>query len=115
MAFNLTISKSATAELLRQSAFGGTPGEMHIDLLPDGFDEGWLYLRIRCGKQSGIPVARTDGITLFAPQDQLDLLKGLRLDHYSDLSGGGFLISTPQGAEGSPCGSGFKMMRTNRS
>ena len=109
MAFNLIITKSATAELLRQSAFGGTPGEMHIDLLPDGFDEGWLYLRISCGNQSGIPVARNDGITLFAPEEKLSLLKGLKLDHYGDLSGGGFLISTPTGAKGSPCGSGFKM------
>ena len=110
MAFNLIITKSATAELLRQSAFGGTPGEMHIDLLPDGFDEGWLYIRIRCGNQAGIPIARNDGITLFAPEEQLTLLKGLKLDHYGDLSGGGFLISTPKGAKGSPCGSGFKMV-----
>ena len=111
MAFNLTITKSASAELLRQSAFGGTPGEMHIDLLPDGFDEGWLYLRIRCGNQNGVPIARTDGITLFAPEEQIRLLIGLKLDHYGDLSGGGFLISPPKGAKGSPCGSGFKITR----
>ena len=81
---NLTISKTATAELIRQSAFGGTPGEMHIDLLPDG-------------------------VTVFAPSEQISLLLGLKLDYYGDLSGGGFLISTPKGAEASPCGSGFKM------
>ena len=84
MAFNLTITTSATAELLRQSAFGGTPGEMHIDLLPDSFDEGWLYIRLRPGKHNGIPIARTDGITLFAPSDQLNLLQGLKLDYFCD-------------------------------
>ena len=110
MSCNLTVSKSAAAELIRQSAFGGAPGEMHIDLLPDGFGEGWLYIRLRCGKQDGIPIARRDGVTLFAPAEQLVLLKGLSLDYYSDLSGGGFLISTPEGAEPSICGSGFKLI-----
>ena len=110
MGCNLTVSKSAAAELIRQSAFGSTPGEMHIDLLPDGFSEGWLYIRLRCGNQSGIPIARTDGVTLFAPEDQVSLLKDLILDYYSDLSGGGFLISTPKGAQPSTCGSGFKLI-----
>ncbi|AAP99688.1 MULTISPECIES: AIR synthase [Prochlorococcus] len=110
MSYNLTISKSATAELMRQSAFGGTPGEMHIDLLPDSFEEGWLYIRLRCGSQGGVPIARTDGITLFAPSKQLNLMQGLKLDYFADLSGGGFLISPPEGAEASGCGTGFKMM-----
>ena len=109
MGCNLTVSKSAAAELIRQSAFGGTPGEMHIDLSPDGFDEGWLYVHLRCGNQNGIPIARTDGVTLFAPEEQIRLFKGLNLDYYSDLSGGGFLISHPQGAQPSTCGSGFKL------
>ncbi len=108
MACNLTISKSATAELMRQSAFGGTPGEMHIDLLPDSFDEGWLYIRLKCGRQDGVPVARTDGITLFAPSEQLSLLNGLELDYFADLRGGGFLISAPEGAQASASGTGFK-------
>ena len=109
MGCNLTVSKSAAAELIRQSAFGGTPGEMYIDFLPDSFDEGWLYIRLKCGKEAGSPIARTDGITLFAPAEQLKLLEGLTLDYYGDLSGGGFLISTPKGAQRSPCGSGFKL------
>ena len=108
MASNLTVSNSASAELTRQSAFGGTPGEMHIDLLPDGFEEGWLYIRVRCGKHSGIPIVRTDGVTLFVPEEQFPIFKGLSLDYSGDLSGGGFLISTPEGAEPSICGSGFK-------
>ncbi len=111
MASNLSVSKAAAAELIRQSAFGGTPGEMHIDLLPDGLEEGWLYIRIKGGQQGGTPIARTDGVTLFAPAEQLSLLEGLNLDYYGDLSGGGFLISTPEGAQRSPCGSGFKLAR----
>ncbi len=110
MICKLTVSKTAAAELIRQSAFGGTPGEMHIDLLPDGFGEGWLYIRLRCGNQAGTPIARTDGVTLFAPEEQMSLLKDLNLDYYSDLSGGGFLISTPEGAKPSTCGSGFKLV-----
>ncbi len=110
MACNFAISQPAAAELIRQSAFGGTPGEMYIDLVPDGFDEGWLFIRLRCGKEEGSPIARTDGITLFAPSDQLSLLEGLSLDYYGDLSGGGFMISTPEGAQRSTCGSGFKMI-----
>ena len=109
MGYNLTVSKNAVNELIRQSAFGGTPGEMHIDLLPDGFGEGWLYIRLRCGNQSGIPIARIDGVTLFAPEEQVGLLKGLNLDYYSDLSGGGFLISAPEGAKPSTCGTGFQL------
>ena len=114
MSCSLTVSKSAAAELIRQSAFGGTPGEMHIDLLPDGFDEGWLYIRVRCGQQNGTPIARRDGVTLFAPVKQLSLLKDLSLDYSSDISGGGFLISTPEGAEASICGSGFKLVNNNK-
>ncbi len=109
MTDKFTFSKSAATELIRQSAFGGTPGEMHIDLLPDGFGEGWLYIRLRCGNQSGVPIARSDGITLFAPTEQIRLLKGLNLDYFCDLSGGGFLISAPEGAQRSICCSGFKL------
>ena len=40
----------------------------------------------------------------------MEFKKGLNLDYYSDLSGGGFLISTPEGAQPSTCGSGFKLV-----
>ncbi len=109
MSCNLSVSKSATAELIRQSAFGGTPGEMHIDFVSDGFGEGWLYIRLRCGRHAGTPIVRTDGVTLFAPNEQMNLLKGLNLDYFGDMSGGGFLISTPEGAKPSTCGTGFKL------
>ena len=104
----LTISATAVAELNRQAAFTASPGIMHIDLLSDKCGEGWKFIRIRPGKNDGVPIARADGITLYAPRDQILLFQGLNLNYFGDLSGGGFLISTPQGAEASPCGSGFK-------
>ena len=104
----LTISASAVAELNRQAAFTGTPGVMHIDLVDDKCGEGWKYIRIRPGENNGIPIARADGITLYARRDQILLFQGLNLNYFGDLSGGGFLISTPKGAEASPCGSGFR-------
>ena len=106
----LTISVTAVAELNRQAAFTVTPGVMHIDLLEDQCGEGWKFIRIRPGKNDGIPIARADGITLYAPQEQMLFFQGLTLNYFGDLSGGGFLISTPKGAEASPCGSGFRKL-----
>ena len=65
------------------------------------------------GELSGVPIARTDGVTLYAPIDQIALLSGLSLNYYGDLSGGGFLISTPQGAEGCACGAGFRSLNNH--
>ena len=106
----LTISATAVAELNRQAAFSGTPGVMHIDLLDDKCGEGWKFIRIRPGQNDGVPIARADGITLYACRDQILLFQGLNLNYFGDLSGGGFLISTPKGAEPSPCGSGFRKL-----
>ena len=108
-AFSFNISSSAAAELIRQSAFSRTPGLMHIDLLPDSSNEGWMHIQLSAGKKDGVPLARTDGITLFASSHQMNILRGLKLHYYGDLSGGGFLISTPIGAKGCSCGAGFKM------
>ena len=107
----LTITATAVAELIRQSAFTGTPGVMHIDLLDDKSEEGWKFIRIRSGQNDGIPIARADGITLYTRTDQKLLFQGLKLNYFGDLSGGGFLISTPKGAESSPCGSGFRKLK----
>ena len=104
----LTITPLASAELLRQSLFAGASGAMHLDLLEDSCNEGWLHVRLLTGRNNGIPIARTDGVTLYAPSEQLNLISGLKLDYYGDLSGGGFLISIPEGAEGCGCGAGFK-------
>ena len=106
----LTISATAVAELNRQAAFTGSSGVMHIDFLDDKCGEGWKFIRIRPGKNDGVPIARADGITLYAPQDQILLFLGLKLNYFGDLSGGGFLISTPKGTEASPCGSGFRKL-----
>ena len=56
-------------------------------------------LRVNVWKESGIPIARADGLTVYAPESQKSLLDELTLDHYQDLTGGGFLISAPKGAK----------------
>ena len=44
---NLSISQSAASELSRQSSFGGSPGEMLIDLLENkNFSEGWMHTKL---------------------------------------------------------------------
>ena len=105
---SLTITQLASSELLRQSLFAGEPGVMHLDLLKDSCSEGWLHIRLRAGKHDGVPIARTEGVTLYVPSEQFSLISGLKLNYYGDLSGGGFIISTPEAAEGCGCGAGFK-------
>ena len=107
---NLTISNSAAAELSRQASFAGTPGEMYIDLVEDFNDKGWLHIKLKPRTDEGSPMARTHGVTLFADVSKFKLFKGLKLDYYSDLSGGGFLISNPENAIRCSCGSGFKLL-----
>ena len=108
---HLGITPTAAAELVRQSAFAGTPGLMHLELIEDTCGEGWLHVRLQPGQCSGEPVARADGITLYAPADQLSLISGLSLNYHGDLSGGGFLISSPYGAESCACGGGFRFAK----
>ena len=107
---SLSITPSAAAELGRQAAFAGSPGVMHLDLVEDTCLEGWLHIRLQPGLNNGVPVARADGITLFAPVEQLAFLKGLKLNYCGDLSGGGFLISPPDASECCACGSGFRFL-----
>ncbi len=107
---SLSITPAAAAELGRQAAFAGTPGVMHLDLLGDTCDQGWLHIRLRPGECAGVPIARTDGVTLFAPSEQLPLLRGLILNYYGNLSGGGFLISFPENSEPCSCGAGFRFL-----
>ncbi len=104
----LQITSTAAAELCRQSVFAGTPGIMHLDLVEDSPAQGWLHIRVRPGHFSGTPVGRADGVTLYAPEQQLSVLWGLTLNYYGDLSGGGFLISSPPGTERCGCGAGFR-------
>ena len=47
---NLSISQSAASELSRQSSFGGSPGEMSIDLVEDkNCSEGWMHIKLKPG------------------------------------------------------------------
>ncbi len=105
MGTNLQITPSAAAELGRQAAVAGTPGQMSIDLLPGDCERH--VIRLRPGAMGGVPVARGDGITLHAPATQTAELSGLRLDYRSDLSGGGFLICADNGIRSCACGSAF--------
>ena len=105
----LTITPIAAAELGRQAAFAGSAGMMHLDLVADSCGEGWLHIRLQPGQQNGVAIARADGITLYAPVGQLELLKGVRLNYYGDLSGGGFLIRPPENSECCACGAGFRL------
>jgi Fe-S cluster assembly iron-binding protein IscA len=102
---NLRITAAAAAELSRQAAVAGTPGLMHLDLL-EGSCERWA-IRLRPGQLAGTPLARADGVTLFAPSEQRQLLTGLLLDYKGDLSGGGFLIRAAEGVRCCACGAAF--------
>jgi len=104
-AHSLRLTAAAAAELGRQAAVAGTPGLMHLDLV-EGSCERWA-IRLRPGHLAGTPVARADGITLYAPADQLALLAGLSLDYRGDLSGGGFLVRTAEGLHSCACGASF--------
>jgi Fe-S cluster assembly iron-binding protein IscA len=101
----LNLTAAAAAELCRQAAVAGTPGLMHLDLLESSCEQ-WA-IRLRPGHLSGRPVARADGITLYAPGEQLSLLTGLNLDYKSDLSGGGFLVRAGSGLRSCACGAAF--------
>ena len=108
---NLSISQTAASELSRQASFGGSPGEMFIDLIKDDIgSEEYIHIKLKPGICNGSPISRTEGITLYADTKKFSLLKDLKLDYYSDLSGGGFLISTPKNAKRCACGSGFKLL-----
>jgi len=69
-----------------------------------------MQIKLRPGTCNGYPISRTEGVTLYADVKMFNLLKDLNLDYYGDLSGGGFLISTPKYAKRCSCGSGFKLL-----
>ena len=102
---SLRLTAAAAAELGRQAAVAGTPGLMHLDLI-EGSCERWA-IRLRPGHLAGQPVARADGITLYAPANQLPLLQGLSLDYRGDLSGGGFLVRGGEAVRSCACGAAF--------
>jgi Fe-S cluster assembly iron-binding protein IscA len=102
---SLRLTAAAAAELGRQAAVAGTPGMMHLDLVEGGC-ERWT-IRLRPGHLAGVPVARADGVTVYAPQQQLAQLGGLSLDYKGDLSGGGFVVRPPEGLRSCVCGAAF--------
>lgn len=111
-AHSLRLTAAAAAELGRQAAVAGTPGLMHLDLV-QGSCEHWA-IRLRPGHLAGTPVARADGITLYAPAEQLALLAGLSLDYRGDLSGGGFLVRAGEGVSSCACGASFSRSMDGR-
>ena len=64
---SLIITKSASNELLRLSIYRGTPEKIFLYLQHDILEVGWMFLRVNVWKKSGIPVARTYGLTVYAP------------------------------------------------
>ena len=100
----LRITPRAAAELCRQAARGGYPGSMAIELVA-GSCEAWA-LQLKAGSK-GEALARSDGITLYGPADQLHLLNGLQLDFQCSLSGGGFLLRGGERIRSCPCGAAF--------
>ena len=84
---------------------------MSIDLVEDeNCSDGWIHIKLTPGTSYGSPISRTEGVTLYADVKRFNLLKDLKLDYYSDLSGGGFLITAPKNAKRCSCGSGFKLL-----
>ena len=102
---SLRLSARAAAELGRQAAVAGTPGLIHLDLVEGGCAR-WT-IRVRPGHLAGVPIARADGVTLYAPAEQQELLTGLTLDYRGDLSGGGFLVRPGDGVTSCACGAAF--------
>jgi len=106
---SLHLTAAAAAELGRQAAVAGTPGLMHLDLIEGGC-ERWT-VRLRPGHLAGVPVARADGVTLYAPSQQHDLLAGLQLDHRGDLSGAGFVMRSAERIRPCACGAAFTPLK----
>lgn len=109
---SLRVTAAAAAELGRQASVAGTPGMMHLDLI-DGSCERWS-IRLRPGHLAGQPVARADGITVYAPAGQVALLAGISLDYRGDISGGGFLVRQAEGVRCCACGSAFSRIGSGR-
>ena len=45
-----------------------------------------MHIKLRPGKCDGSPISRAEGVTLYEGVKKFNLLKGLKLDYYSDLS-----------------------------
>ena len=99
------ITPQAAAELSRQAALTSRPGVASLELQPGGC-QSWVLV-IRAGVVVGEPMARTDGMTLWADQDTADHLESMELDHHHDLRGGGFILRGPKDVQFCTCGVAF--------
>ncbi|KKZ12095.1 MAG: hypothetical protein TE42_05815 [Candidatus Synechococcus spongiarum SP3] len=99
------ITPQAAAELIRQAALTSRPGVASLELQPGGC-QSWVLV-IRTGVVVGEPVARTDGMTLWAHQDTANHLESMHLDHRHDLRGGGFILRGPKDVQFCTCGVAF--------
>ena len=101
----LRITPSAAAELCRQAARAGRPGAASLKLRA-GSCETWA-ISIQAGTVEGEPIARADGLTLFATRDAASQLAGMSLDHHCDLHGAGFVFRGPEHVQMCSCGASF--------
>lgn len=99
------VTPAAAAELCRQAARTPRPGAATLELQAGGC-EAWA-VSIRAGTADGEPIARADGITLFATRDAAGQLAGMSLDHHCDLRGAGFVFSGPADMQMCSCGTSF--------
>ncbi len=99
------ITPQAAAELSRLAALTARPGVASLELQLGGC-QTWVLV-IRAGVVVGEPMARTDGITLWASQHTASQLESMHLDHHHDLRGGGFILRGPKDVQFCTCGIGF--------
>ena len=99
------ITSQAAAELSRQAALTSRPGVASLDLQPGGC-QSWVLV-IRAGVAVGEPMARADGMTLWAHRDATRQLESMQLDHHHDLRGGGFILRGPKDVQFCTCGIAF--------
>ncbi len=85
------LTSTAALELMRQSAVAGIPGEMHAELVSGGCSD--YAIVFKAGRNSGEPISRESGVTLYSSAEQVKLFSGIVIDYQESLSGGGFFLS----------------------
>ena len=85
------LTSNAALELMRQSAVAGIPGEMHAEVVSGGCSD--FAIVFKAGRNSGEPISRESGVTLYSKAEQVRLFSGMVIDYQESLSGGGFFLS----------------------
>lgn len=98
------LTSKAALELMRQSSLAGIPGEMHAEIVTGGCSD--YAIMFKAGRNSGEPISRESGVTLYASANQVRLFSGITIDYQESLSGGGFYLSGTV-IEVSSCGNCF--------